>query len=71
MDTMHLAVRVEPDGSIVLRNLPFKPGEELHVVVSKPEAAAVLDWRSLRGMITRYDDPFAPAASPDDWEALQ
>jgi prevent-host-death family protein len=28
-------------------------------------------WGAMRGSVLRYDDPFAPAIDPDDWNAAR
>ena len=62
---------VSGDGSVTVRGLPFPEGEEVEVIVlprprRKAEAAGPAP---LRGSVRRYDDPFGPATSADDWEA--
>jgi hypothetical protein len=58
---------VTPDGSIVLKGLPFSVGKSVEVIVlddvsSQEVASSKLDvddrWKSLQGSVTRYDDPF-------------
>jgi hypothetical protein len=63
---------VQPDGSVVLSNLPFAAGDKVHVVVTPTASPAnIVAWESLRGTLLKYDAPFEPAAPLDNWESLQ
>ena len=62
---------VSGDGSITIRDLPFREGEEVDVVVvphrSLEETST--ERSPLRGSVRRYDRPFEPATDASDWEA--
>jgi hypothetical protein len=71
---------VMPDGSIVLKGLPFNVGKSVEVIVlddvsSQEVVSSKLDvderWKSLQGSVTRYDDPFESAIPLEDWDVLQ
>ena len=69
---------VMADGSIVLKGLPFSVGKSVEVIViddvSLQEVASPrLDerWKSLKGSVTRYDDPFESAIPLEDWDVLK
>ena len=69
---------VMADGSIVLKGLPFGVGKSVEVIViddvSLQEVASPrLDerWKSLKGSVTRYDDPFESAIPLEDWDVLK
>ena len=74
---------VQPDGTVRVEGLPFASGERVRVIVvggppdrPRRHTAAEVDesrriLESMRGMITRYDDPFEPAVPPSDWNALR
>jgi hypothetical protein len=67
-----LDATVGPDGSLILRNVPFSVGEQVHVVISPIETSAqARPWELLRGTLLKYDDPFEPAVPPEDWDALK
>lgn len=66
----------------ILRGLDARPRRievtrrgRVIAVVSAPEAAGTprpSAWLgSLRGSVLRYDAPCAPAADPEDWDALR
>jgi hypothetical protein len=68
MDAYKIRSTVMPDGSIVMKGLPFSVGKSVEVIVlddlSAEEAvSSTADdrWKSLQGSVTRYDDPFEPA----------
>lgn len=71
MESVRIAAKAESDGSLVLRDLSFTPGEQVEVTISTFPIVKSGDWRSLHGVITRYDEPFEPATPPEDWDALQ
>jgi hypothetical protein len=77
---------VNADGTIVLKGIPFSIGNSVEVIVlddlsnSPEERLRQRDsanqppderWKSLRGSVTRYDDPFEPAIPLTDWDVLQ
>jgi hypothetical protein len=69
---------VMPDGSIVLKGLPFSVGKSVEVIVlddvPTEEAANSLPderWKSLQGSVTHYDDPFESAIPLSDWDVYQ
>lgn len=65
---------VMADGTIVLKGLPFNVGKSVEVIVlddlSEPEADRER-WQSLKGAVTRYDNPFESAIPLEDWDVLQ
>ena len=65
-----LRVKVEEDGSIIIKGLPVKPGEYFDVsikpVKKKPDPDNPFP---LRGMPFKYYLPFEPA-DQDNWEEL-
>ena len=62
---------VSENGGLRLENLPFRPGEEVEVIVLAEEAA-VSPGPSypLRGTPMTYHDPTSPVAE-SDWQAGQ
>lgn len=71
MQAHRIETFVQPDGKIVLENLPFDEGETVEIIVLevvtkvKPEKSV-----SLRGTLLKYDEPFAPVVV-EDWEVLK
>jgi len=68
------AYRVEAtvcqDGSLVVRGLPFRPGEKVEVVVLARRQKEGAERYPLRGKPVRYIAPFESVAE-DEWSALQ
>lgn len=64
------------DGTLLLKELPFQAGDEVEIIIlERPKTSSPSSPdrspRSLQGSILRYDDPFEPALSPDEWEVLR
>ena len=62
---------VTQPGCMALRNLPFRQGEEVEVIIVRrvPQSSSARNDAPLRGMVRAYHDPTAPVAE-SDWEAL-
>jgi hypothetical protein len=71
MQAYRTQATIKEGGTLTLKEIPFPAGERVEVIVlTAPASASDRDRRyPLRGMVYRYDDPFEPATSPDDWEA--
>ena len=72
-DTFFAEALVGENGSLVLLNQPIPPltpGEKVRLTIYSETEGSPERLNSLRGTVTRYDDPFGPAAAPDEWEAL-
>jgi hypothetical protein len=41
------------------------------IILDRSSSKTTTDSYPLRGTVIRYDDPFEPATSAEDWEALQ
>ncbi len=70
MEAYRIETTLEEDGTVTVAPLPFKAGQRVEVIVlplTPPPSGR--GHERLRGMVERYDDPFAPAAAPDEWEA--
>jgi hypothetical protein len=64
----HIDASVGEHGELVLRNLPFAPGQAVEVlVVPKRAPLNGVQSRTLRDSVIEYRDPFAPVAD-EDWE---
>ena len=60
---------VTADGTIVIKGIPFSVGKSVEVIVMEDVLSQEAErgsvnlpqderWKSLRGSVTRYDDPF-------------
>ena len=58
-------------GELILKGLPFDPGQPVEVlVVSKPLGSTTDGVRSLRDSVLEFREPLEPVAG-EDWDALQ
>lgn len=72
MEAYRIESVVLPNGLISIENVPFEEGESVEVIIlesRKSDGDKV--HHSLKGSVLRYDSPFEPACSPEDWEALK
>ena len=65
-----IETRVEPTGTITLRNLPFHEGEKVLVVITPQPQSDENAAYPLHGLPAHYENPF-DTVSEDDWGALQ
>ena len=73
MEAFKTEAEVSENGTLTLHGVPFSKGERVEVIVLRTHAAPpdTDDPYPLRGTVIKYDDPFEPAISPDEWEALR
>jgi hypothetical protein len=70
MASFNAIVKMEREGELTLHSLPFHSGEQVQVTVEPASSESPgLDRFPLRGTPYRYDDPFEPAVSVEDWNA--
>jgi len=71
METYRTATTVSSDGTLVLRGLPFRPGDKVEVIVrSLRRGHRRGDRYPLRGKPIRYVNPFESVAE-NDWAVLK
>ncbi|MEL7070318.1 MAG: hypothetical protein AAGN15_16900 [Cyanobacteria bacterium J06581_3] len=76
MNAYKVEATLTQDGTFVLEGLPFRSGEDVEIIVLQKTHES---WHSkktdeeypLQGTVIRYEDPFEPAVSPAEWDALQ
>jgi hypothetical protein len=69
MHVCRIETTVSGDGTIIVRDSCFTPGEHVEVVVRSRDSQPLTDY-PLRGKPLQYVDPFEGVAE-NDWEALQ
>ncbi|MGI8408268.1 MAG: hypothetical protein ACR2M8_00120 [Pyrinomonadaceae bacterium] len=74
MEAHRIETTVQPNGMIILEDLPFDEGKKVEVIVL--ESTEAVEEKSenpypLRGTEYKYDDPFGPAVPLEDWEVLK
>lgn len=71
MSAHRIETTLSSDRTLTLRDLPFKPGVSLEVIIREHPAASENTLRyPLRGTPYRYDTPFEPVAA-EEWEAAK
>jgi len=71
MQTHRIEKIIQPNGVIVLEDLPFKEGETVEITISKAENETGENLYPLRGTLYKYEEPFEAAVQLEDWEALK
>ena len=65
-----IETKVENNGTIILRDLPFHTGDRVIVVITtRPQNSAQPTAYPLRDLPVEYKNPFEPVAEKD-WDAL-
>lgn len=62
------------DNMLVIPGLDVMNNRMVEVIILPYDEAvksAQAPTRSLKGSVRKYDDPFGPAASPDEWDAAK
>lgn len=73
MQAYRTETRIETNGNLIVRSLPFPPGEEVEVIVL-PRSKEITPLSSaparnpLRGSVIRYDHPTDPV-DEGEWES--
>ena len=70
MEAHRVEAVVQPNGRIVLEDLPFEEGEKVEVIVLEANEQTD-DDNPLKGTLLKYDDPFEPAVPLEDFEVLR
>jgi hypothetical protein len=69
-DAHRIQTTLEHDGTLTLRNVPFRAGETVDVIILLKQPPADRGVCSLRGTPVTYSDPFEPVGV-DDWDAAR
>jgi hypothetical protein len=71
METYRTATTVSDDGTLIIRGLPFRPGDKVEVIVrSRKRERRRGDRYPLRGKLIRYVNPYESVAE-NDWAVLK
>ena len=71
MNDYRVKTKIEADGSLTIKGLPFQAGDRVEVVVrSHPAEQNNGERYPLRGKPVRYTDPFGSVAE-QDWDVLK
>ena len=72
--TMLAEAIVGEDGALHLKDttrFSLKPGEKVVLTISPVGEVNSETAQPLLGTVTYYEDPFGPATTPEEWEALR
>ncbi len=71
METVHIETTISSEGTLIIRGLPFQPGDEVEVTIRSRKTGQKRHTKyPLRGKPLRYVDPFDSVAE-NDWELLK
>lgn len=74
MNAYKIEALLDEDGTLVLKDLPFRAGDVVEVIFleraiqTKQEKPQTSFDYPLKGTVRQYNKPFEPAVSPEDWE---
>ena len=72
MNAHRIETALTENGKLSLQNLPFKKGDKVEIIIlDRSSSKTAPNSYPLKGTVLRYDNPFEPATSPEDWEVLQ
>jgi hypothetical protein len=72
MNAHRIETALTENGKLSLQNLPFKKGDKVEIIIlDRSSSKTAPNSSPLKGTVLRYDNPFEPATSPEDWEVLQ
>ncbi|ETX09191.1 hypothetical protein [Candidatus Entotheonella palauensis] len=70
MSIYRTTTTVKNNGTLTIEHVPFEPGEQVEVIVSRSSQALDMSKQyPLRGTPIRYTEPFESVAE-EDWEVL-
>jgi hypothetical protein len=70
MSTHHVEVTLVRDGQLELKELPFRAGDTVEVIILARQSKPNGQEYPLRGQPIKYVDPTEPVAQ-SDWDAIQ
>jgi hypothetical protein len=71
MQAFRIETIVQPDGTVMVQNLPLQAGETVEVIILvRPSTTPGQNAYPLRGTPITYIDPTEPVAETD-WDATQ
>ena len=71
MNAHRIETIVNPDVTLLLQDIPFRPGDRVEVIIiEQPPSAEQQSHYALRGQPFQYDAPFESVAEAE-WSAVQ
>ena len=71
MQAHRVETTIDKDKTLVIRDLPFQPGDRVEVIIlERPPEFKEANRYPLRGKSIRYEQPTEPVAV-EDWEVMK
>ncbi len=72
MEAVRIETTVQPNGRVIVENLPFDEGDKVEIIVLEAkEKQETTDRYPLRGTAYSYPDPFSSVVPAEDWEVVE
>jgi len=73
MDTFKTKSKVKNNHKVHIEDVPFDDGQEVDIIISVSNENENYNKLkdSLKGSVLKYDRPFEPVITSDDWELLK
>jgi hypothetical protein len=71
MTTYSLKTKLTETEKLTLDHLPFDKGDEIEITIIQTDLSKSNVYSLKDSQPYRYDDPFEPATSSEDWDVLQ
>ncbi|MDJ1183098.1 hypothetical protein [Roseofilum casamattae] len=69
MNAHKLATTFIENGTLILKDLPFQAGDSVEIIILQQPQRSEYPLQGKQPY--RYDDPFEPAVSVEDWDVLK
>lgn len=72
METYKTKTKVKKNHKVHIDDVPFDDGQEVEITISISTEVEHLNLKnSLKGSVIKYDYPFEPVITSDDWDLLK
>ena len=73
METFKTKTKVKKNHKVHIDDVPFDDGQEVEIIISASSNSENHNKLkdSLKGSVTKYDNPFEPVITSSDWELLK
>lgn len=73
METFKTKTKVKKNHKVHIDDVPFDDGQEVEIIISVSNKNEHYDSLkdSLKGSVIKYDNPFEPIITSEDWELLK
>lgn len=73
METYKTKIKVKNNHKVLINDVPFEDGQEVEISISLKDGNDNSEMLkdSLKGSVLKYDNPFDPVVTSEDWELLK